>query len=152
VNRLLAAPLVAALLMLPTACGGNDEESDPDAGEFSAAADTSTCLADATAVDSFPSGYPTDFPLPPSTVIYHVEDRGSDGVIATGVTSTDLKTTVRLLHDGGEEKGFKETSGETEDHDAEPNWSGTGYTGSWAVRDSSTCTGEVVIQILALKG
>ena len=151
-TRLLAAPLAAALLMLPTACGGNDEEKDPDAGEFSAAADTSTCLADAKAVDSFPSGYPTDFPLPPHTVVYHVEDRGSDGIIATAVTSTDLKTVVQLLHDGGEQKGFKETSGETEDHDAEANWSGNGYTGRWAIRDSSTCPGEVVIQILARKG
>jgi hypothetical protein len=153
--RALAAPLVAALLLIPTACGG-DESDDADAhaseeGGFSAAADTDTCVDDATATTAAPAGYASDFPLPEGTVVYNVEDRGEDGVIATGVTSLPFDDVLEAMN-ASEEAGFQITSGETEEDDAEANWTGNGYVGRWAIKKSATCAGETVIQLLSRQG
>lgn len=146
-----ATGLVATLLLLTAGCG-NGGSSDPDAQGFSAAADTSTCVADAHQVNDFPDGYPTSFPLPDGTVLYNVEDRGEEGVVATGVTKTTFKDVLHALNGASQKAGFKVTEGETEEHDAEANWSGNGYTGRWAIRESSSCAGETVIQLLSKKG
>jgi hypothetical protein len=150
-RRLVAPTVVATLLLLPTACGGGDSDkgaSDPDGGGFSAAADTSTCVKDATEVTSTPDGYAGDFPLPRGTVVFNVEDRGEDGVIATGVTATSFDEVLAAMNDA-EKAGFKVTSGETEEDDAEANWAGHGFTGRWAIKKSATCPGETVIQLLS---
>jgi hypothetical protein len=149
-RRLLALPALVALL-LPTACGGGDSDSeggDPDSGGFSAAADTNTCVADATEVTSTPDGYPTDFPLPDGTVVFHVEDRGDDGVIATGVTATAFDEVLAGMN-ATKEAGFRVTGGETEEDDAEADWTGHGYVGRWAIKKSASCPGETVVQLLA---
>lgn len=146
----LGVAAAVALVSLTAGCG-SDSGSDPDAGRFSAAADTTTCVADATAVASTPDGYPKDFPMPDGTVVFNVEDRGADGVIATGVTSTAFKDVLAALNGPAQTAGFKVTDGETEDHDAEANWSGNGFTGRWAIKESASCPGETVIQLLSKK-
>jgi hypothetical protein len=146
-----AAATVAALLLLPTACGGGDsdrEAQDPDAGGFSAAADSNTCVKDATAVTSTPAGFPASFPLPTGTVVFHMEDRGEDGVIATGVTATPFHDVLTAMN-AAEKSGFEVTEGETEEDDAEANWTGNGFTGRWAIKKSATCPGETVVQLLS---
>ena len=45
--------------------------------------------------------------------------------------------------------GFEITDGETEEHDAEANWTAGEHDGRWAIRESGTCPGETVIQVLA---
>jgi len=154
-QRLLAAPvlltvLLAVLLVLP-ACGGGESDAGapgPDAGGLSAAADTETCLRDATAVTSTPDGYPASFPLPSGTVVFNVEDRGGDGVIATGVTAARFDDVLHAMNAAGR-SGFKVTEGETEEDDAEANWTGNGFTGRWAIKKSATCPGETVVQLLS---
>jgi hypothetical protein len=143
----IAGPLVAALFLLPTACG-NDTSGDPDADQVSAAADTSTCVQHATAVSSFPDGYPQNFPMPQGTVVFHVEDRGKDGVIATGITATPFDDVLKAMNDATR-AGFTVTSGETEEDDAEANWTGHGYLGRWAIKKSASCTDQTVIQLLS---
>lgn len=150
--RLLVAPVVAGLLLVPAGCGDGGSEDggqDPHAG-VSAASDTETCVRDATAVTSTPDGYPASFPLPDSTVVFHVEDRGEDGVIATGVTATSFADVLAAMN-AAEKSGFAITSGETEEDDAEANWTGHGYVGRWAIKKSATCPGETVIQLLSKK-
>ncbi len=150
---------VAALgvvLCLVSGCG-SDVESDAEKARekgFEEAADTSTCLADAKPVDlsTVSSGYPKDFPLPEGAVAYNAEDRGKDGVIVTAVVDSSLKEVLAALNGPTQDAGFKITSGETEEHDAEANWSGNGYRGRWAIKDSAQCDGEVVIQVLSKKG
>ena len=149
--RLVGPVLVAAVLLLPTACGGGDSDADagdPDGGGRSAAADTDTCVKDATEVTSIPDGYPSDFPLPAGTVVFHVEDRGQDGVIATGITATAFDDVLQAMN-AANQAGFTVTSGETEDDDAEANWTGNGYIGRWAIKKSAHCPGETVVQLLS---
>jgi hypothetical protein len=154
-RRALAAPLVAALLLTPTACGGDESDAadahESEEGGFSAAADTDTCVDDATAATAAPAGYASDFPLPQGTVVYNIEDRGEDGVIATGVTALPFDDVLEAMN-ASEEAGFHITGGETEEDDAEANWSGNGYVGRWAIKKSATCAGETVIQLLSKKG
>jgi hypothetical protein len=154
-RRLLAAPVVAALMLLPSACGGGESDgADAHGAEeesFSAAADTDTCVDDATAATAAPAGYASSFPLPHGTVVYNVEDRGEDGVIATGVTALAFDDVLDAMN-ASEQAGFRITSGETEEDDAEANWTGNGYVGRWAIKKSATCAGETVIQLLSRQG
>ncbi len=116
------------------------------------AADTSTCIADAKPFSgTLPANFPRAFPLPDGTVLYNVEDRGTDGVIGTGVVKAGLKDVLGMLNGKAQDDGFAVSNGETEDHDAEANWAGNGFRGRWAIRDSATCNGEVVIQLLSKK-
>jgi hypothetical protein len=150
-RRLLAAPALLTVLLVPTACAGGESDAgaqDSDAGGFSAAADTETCLRDATAVTATPDGYPASFPLPSGTVVFNVEDRGGDGVVATGVTATRFDDALHAMN-AARRSGFKVIEGETEEGDAEANWTGNGFTGRWAIKKSATCPGETVVQLLS---
>lgn len=152
-HRLGIAATVAALMLLPTACGGGDSDGDAqdsDAGGFAAAADTTTCVNDATAVTTTADGYPAGFPLPAGTVVFNIEDRGPDGVIATGITTTPFDHVLHAMN-AAKKDGFKVTGGETEADDAEANWTGNGFIGRWAIKKSATCPGQTIIQLLAKK-
>jgi hypothetical protein len=155
-HRLVCTAIAAAILLLPTACGGGggdadaDAGQDPDGGGFSAAADTDSCLRDVTAVTATPDGYPASFPLPTGTVVFNIEDRDADGVIATGVTATPFDDVLKAMN-ATEKAGFTVTSGETEEDDAEANWTGHGFVGRWAIKKSATCSGETVVQLLSKK-
>jgi hypothetical protein len=145
------ATCVAALVLTLTACGstGGTKAESAEEKELGKAADRSTCLADATPVSGYPDGFPKDFPFPDKTVVFDVEDRGSDGVIATGITSLPFKNVLAALNGRAQDEGFKVTGGETEEHDAEASWTGERDAGRWTIRESATCPGETVIQVLA---
>ena len=148
-----AGAAATTLLVLLTACGGGGgaDSSEPDAGGLASAADTSTCVKDAQPVTSTPDGYPADFPLPDGTVVFNIEDRGQDGVIATGVTRTPFDEVLASMN-AAAKSGFEVTTGETEEDDAEANWTGQGFTGRWAIKKSASCAGETVIQLLSKRG
>ena len=143
--------LAGAVLVL----GGCGNDSSPDKNvtaeqDFTKAADQSTCLADATAVGKpWPDGFPADWPFPEQTTLYNLEDRGSSGTIATAVTALPFKDVLDHLNGDVVDAGYRIESGETEEHDAEAEWEGNGYRGRWAIRESSSCPGETVIQILS---
>ena len=164
-----AAGLVGVLVLATgtAACGGSgassssptrtasSSASSASAGEEDGgkeAADTSTCVADARPYTGTPpAGFARSFPLPRGAVLFAVQDRGADGVVATAVVKASLRTVLAHLNGPAQAKGFKVTEGETEEHDAEANWTGNGYRGRWAIRDSAACPGEVVLQLLSKK-
>lgn len=140
---------VAVLVLLTAGCGSHGAASRDAGAEPAGAADSGTCLADARPVSATPDGYPADFPMPTGTVVFRVEDRGADGVIATGITDAPFRAVLGALNGPAQDAGFRVSEGETEDHDAEANWTGNGYTGRWAIRESTTCRGETLIQLLS---
>jgi hypothetical protein len=71
--------------------------------------------------------------------------------VVTGVTSTPFRKVLAALNGPAQRAGFKVTDGETEEHDAEANWVGNGYRGRWAIRESGSCPGETVVQVLSTK-
>lgn len=151
-SRLLATLATAALLTGTAGCGSDSsQESDKDASEkFSSVADQTTCLADASAVATpWPDGFPDDWPFPAQTTTYHVEDRGADGIIVTAVTGSAFTDVLAFMNKDVADAGYEVESGETEEHDAEAEWTGNGYHGRWAIRESAQCPGETVIQVLS---
>ncbi|HYU85759.1 MAG TPA: hypothetical protein VEK80_13250 [Kribbellaceae bacterium] len=142
---------LAGLVLLGLAATGCESEEEKAAEHaLENAADRTTCLADASpAATPYPDGAPTDWPWPPSTVVYHAEDRGSDGIILTATTGTPFDDVLAFLNGPVSTAGYVVTSAETEEHDAEAGWSGNGFRGRWAIRESATCPGETVIQVLS---
>ena len=131
-------------------CGGSGAEKQKEKIGTAAAADLTTCKADATdAAKPYPDGFPADWPFPSQTVVFNAEDRGADGTIVTGVSSTPFKSILAFMNHDVVGKGFTIEKGETEDHDAEAEWKGNGFHGRWAIRESARCSGETVIQVLS---
>jgi hypothetical protein len=82
-------------------------------------------------------------------VVHGAEDRGESGTVVTGVVDADFEAVLDFMNGEVAAAGFEVDSGETEEDDAEAEWSGNGYRGRWAIRASPTCDGETVIQVLS---
>ncbi|QWZ10068.1 hypothetical protein KRR39_10220 [Nocardioides panacis] len=82
-------------------------------------------------------------------MVYKAEDRGAGGTIVSGVSSSSFKDILDFLNHDVVDAGFAIEKGETEDHDAEAEWQGNGFRGRWSIRESATCSGETVIQVLS---
>jgi hypothetical protein len=149
----IALGLAAALVI--SGCGGKEATSDrpADSASPSAVADTGTCVADATPAPSpYAGDFPDDWPFPEGAVVYSVEDRGDGGTVVTAVAPSGFPDVLDFMNSEVVGSGFATESGETEDDDAEAEWSGNGYRGRWAIRESATCDDETVIQVLAAPG
>jgi hypothetical protein len=144
-----AAVLLAGVL---AGCGGDSgakQEDKADEGA-SAAADLATCKADATpAAKPYGDGFPQDWPFPSDTVVFDAQDRGSLGTVVSAVSSAPFKAILAFMNKDVVAAGFMVEEGETEEHDAEAEWKGNGFRGRWAIRESATCPGETVLQVLS---
>jgi hypothetical protein len=151
-RRATAAWGAVALLLVLGACGGKATTAEERSGErgLEQAADRTTCAADAKAVATPYGGqFPGGWPFPPGTTVYDVEDRGAQGTIVTAISTAPFRTILDFLNGDVVRAGFRVESGETEEHDAEAEWAGQGHRGRWAIRESASCPGETVIQVLA---
>jgi hypothetical protein len=148
--RQAAALGVAACCMLVlSACHSEDKDADADQGSPVNVA-SAVCSKDAAAKQvGLPAGFPADFPLPPGTVVYSVDNRGADGIVVTGVTATAFKSVLSSLQTDLPAHGYTPKEGETEPHDAESNWTSAGYEGRWAIREIPQCSGETLVNVVA---
>jgi hypothetical protein len=151
--RWATATLGAAALLTLAACGGDPQTAETEGGAehgLEKAADRSTCAADAKAVSTpYGGAFPEDWPFPPGTTVYDVEDRGAQGTIVTAISTAPFKEILDFLNHDAADQGFRVESGETEAHDAEAEWEGHDHRGRWAIRESAQCPGETVVQVLA---
>ena len=155
-SRAGAVVVAGVLLSALSACGsgsaGTHRAEDHDTSNSSAAADVSTCSGEArAAAKPYGDGFPRDWPFPPRSVVFHAEDRGSDGTIVTAVSGLAFSRVLRFMNHGVVAGGFRVEQGETEAHDAEAEWRGNGFRGRWAIRESAGCPGETVIQVLSAR-
>jgi hypothetical protein len=112
--------------------------------------DQTLCRDDVSAIpDASGDGFPSEWVFPPDTTVYDREDREGTGVILTAVSSAPFEDILDFLNEDAVAAGFKITSGETEENDAEADWSAEDYTGRWSIRKSATCPGETVLQVFA---
>jgi hypothetical protein len=131
------------------ACGSENKDADADQGSPANVA-SAVCSKDAVAKQvSLPDGFPADFPLPPGTILYSVDNRGADGIVVTGVTATSFKAVLSALQTDLPAHGYTPKEGETEPHDAESNWTSAGYDGRWAIREIPQCSGETLVNVVA---
>ncbi|MGN6577799.1 MAG: hypothetical protein ACTHKG_19170 [Nocardioides sp.] len=148
-----AAALVGAAALVAGALSGCESAEERQAEhDLAQAADQTTCRADASpAPTPYGDGFPEDWPFPPQTTVFHTEDRGADGTIVTAVSSAPFQDVLAFLNGPVADAGFEVEKGETEEHDAEAEWSGGGFRGRWAIRESAQCSGETVIQVLSTR-
>ena len=151
-TAIAAVPVVRALgLAACSSSGGAAAEADA-AG--TAAAGVTNAICSAAAADKkvdLPSGFPADFPLPPKTTVYSVDDRGEGGIVVTGVTSTPFHTVLKSLQTQLPAHGYTPKDGETEPHDAESDWASSNYEGRWAIREITQCSGDTLVSVVARK-
>lgn len=154
-SPLRGAGVAALLVVLLSGCGGSASSSDGEGGpgerEAEAAltegADRTVCSAEAEPVADPAEGLPTGWSFPLDTTVYDVEDRSGVGRIVTAVSRSSFDAVLDHLNHA--ERGVEVTSGETEEHDAEADWTADGFSGRWTIRTSATCPGEILIQVLS---
>lgn len=147
---LVAGVLLSALSACGSGSAATGGEKDHDRDGAAAAADVSTCSDDAhPASEPYGAGFPRDWPFPSRTVVFHAEDRGSDGTIVTAVSSLAFRKVLRYMNHDVVAAGFHIEQGETEARDAEAEWRGNHFRGRWAIRESAACPGDTVIQVLS---
>jgi hypothetical protein len=147
----LTGVLACCALSWVAGCGSeSDSDADADANRSPVNVASAVCAKDASAKPvGLPTGFPSDFPLPPGTLVYAADDRGKDGIVVTGVTRTPFKSVLSSLQTDLPAHGFTAEEGETEPHDAESNWHSAGFTGRWAIREIPQCSGETLVNVLA---
>ena len=139
-----------ALVLLAGCSSDADSDSDADAKGTPVNVASAVCAKDASAKEvSLPAGFPSDFPMPPGTIVYAADDRGKDGIVVTGVTETPFKSVLAALQQDLPAHGYTPEEGETEPHDAESNWHSAGYTGRWAIREIPQCSGQTLVNVVA---
>jgi hypothetical protein len=145
------AALGAAVCCMSALVACSSKGEDADAGKGSPVnVAGAVCSKDAAAKQvSLPDGFPADFPLPPGTILYSVDNRGADGIVVTGVTGTAFKSVLSSLQKDLPAHGYTPKAGETEPHDAESNWTSAGYDGRWAIREIPQCSGETLVNVVA---
>ncbi len=145
------AALVGATVLAVSLCGCESAAQRAADHALRQAADTSVCRSAAKPVTVPSSRFPAAFPFPARTTVYHVEDRRTDGTIATAISSLPFRRVLAFMNHEVVAAGFRHVTGETEQHDAEASWVGHGERGRWAIRESGSCTGQTLIQVLAAR-
>lgn len=150
------AALGLALALALGGCGGSGagvERESEEAATDASSADLTVCAADATpAASPYAGDFPADWPFPDGTIVHDAEDRGDSGTVVTGVVAAAFDDVLDFMNTEVVGAGFVTQSGETEEDDAEAEWAGNGYRGRWVIRESTTCAGETVVQVLAAPG
>ena len=143
------AVAVLAVLVAGTVTAGCESAAEKAAEKQLASSPRQVqCRASAQAV-ALPSGVPAGLPIPAKAVLFHVDDRGNDGLVLSAVSSEPFKDVLAAMNTGYSTNGFKITGGETEKHDAEANWTADGRRGRWAIREiSSQCPGDTLVTVL----
>ena len=149
--RLIPA-CAAALLLLSVAplaaCGGGSADATATAGksedadaqgkgdEQSGTPQTVDCPGKAKAVD-LPADFPA--PLPQGAVVVAVEERDGGRTVVTAVVPAAEPDVLADLQAAYPAAGLTLTEGETEEHDAESNFTGD-VIGRWGIRELSNCS------------
>ena len=121
--------------------GAGDSESEAGdegkGGEQSGTPQTVACPADAKAVD-LPEGFPA--PLPEGAIVVAVQKRDDDRTVVTAVVPSAEPDVLAGLQSAYSDAGLTLTEGETEERDAESNFTGDGVTGRWGIRELTDCS------------
>jgi hypothetical protein len=120
-----------------TSASHEEDEGEEVGAEQSGTPQSVDCPADAT-----PADVPGDFsaPLPQGTVVVAVDERDDGRTVLTGVVPAAEPDVLADLQQAYAAAGIALTEGETEERDAESNFTGAGLTGRWGIRALEDCS------------
>jgi hypothetical protein len=149
-SRMRPAPLLAAALLLMSlaACGDGTEGASASTssasgtgvevgGERAGTPQTVDCPDEASAME-LPEDFPA--PLPPGSVVVAVQERDDGRTVVTAVVPQAEPDVLAGLQTAYPDAGLTLTEGETEERDAESNFSGDAATGRWGIRELADCS------------
>ncbi len=132
----------------PESASESELESELESGGD--AADQTLCRAEVDELSApYDAPFPPDWAFPPETTAYDVEEVAEVGTIVTAVSEAPFDDVLDFLNRDAVDAGFEITEGETEEDDAEANWTSADWSGRWTMRRSTDCPGEIVLQVLA---
>jgi hypothetical protein len=149
IMRLMPACTAALLLLSVAACNGgtadgsaagssteSEASGEGKGAEQSGTPQTVDCPGKATAVD-LPEGFAA--PLPEGAVVVAVQERDGGRTVVTAVVPAAEPDVLADLQAAYPAAGLTLTEGETEERDAESNFTGD-VTGRWGIRELSDCS------------
>ena len=141
-----AAAALVAVALGPVILAGCGDDADK------LAEGTPACLSSLQPTPVPKDGsFPTDWPFPEGTVVTKTEKAPGGGLAVTAQVGAEFKEVLPFMQHDLEDAGFVATKGEAERDDAEAVWSGHGYGGTWAIKESETCRGTTLLQVAAVK-
>lgn len=137
--------LVAVASVLLAGCGnGEAKDQSPTAA--------STCVAAVTSAGTaYPAGFPAAWPFPEGAVVTSVEE-SAGGVLVSAIVSAPFDDVLEFMNGQVSGAGFVSHGGESEEDDAESEWSGNGFEGRWALQASEECEGDTRIEVFSSAG
>jgi hypothetical protein len=145
IMRLMPACTAALLLLSVAACdggtadgsaaGSSSSSEEGKGAEQSGTPQTVDCPEKATAVD-LPEGFPA--PLPKDAIVVAVQKRDDGRTVVTAVVPAAEPDVLADLQAAYPAAGLTLIEGETEERDAESNFTGD-VTGRWGIRELADC-------------
>jgi hypothetical protein len=132
--RLLPALLAVAGAVALSGC---DEKGVTEAAKGVGTVESVDCPGEAKAVDLPPE---VTAPLPHGTVVVDVRHGSEHRTVVTGVVPAAEKDVLADLQKAYPAAGLTLSEGETEEHDAESNFTGGGTKGRWGIRELTDCS------------
>ena len=153
--RSAAVVPIVAIIALGTACqpaAQRPPESSAAAtgGSGTGIAGTPAALpacVDAGPVVEPPAEFPSQFPLPPGTVLTSTRPTAGGGTYVAGYAPGTLQDVARFFVDELPKSGFTLGIGDSEPWEAESAFSGHGYEGHWVIATIGDCPGALHIAV-----
>jgi hypothetical protein len=79
------------------------------------------------------------------------QDRGSSGLVVSGVTDQGFHETLQALQRQLPAAGYRLSAGEVEADDAESDFASSTYQGRWAIRELPGCDEDTAVQVVVRK-
>ena len=86
-----------------------------------------------------PAAFPSDFPLPPGTVITSAESPYESQLVLVGLIPADLQEAAAYFSDALPDRGYQVGIGDAEGVESEAPFTGNGFRGKWRVNGIADC-------------
>jgi hypothetical protein len=135
------APFLVVAVLALAGCGGGGSKGTvggtlPDCATAGSAVELPSSLA--------------SFPLPDGSVIDHTRKDVAGNTVYGGWISGDVKATRDWFAEELPKNGYEVGEGDSEDHEAEAEFSGHGAEARYKIRDEGDCDGALQLEV-ALK-
>lgn len=131
-------------LLVPLGCGGGNESAGGNAAMVPTCAKTGKRV-------TRPDELPSDFPLPPGTVITSSGMPYPGQLLIGGVIPFDIQNAAEFFVDELPRAGYELGRGDSEQGEAEAPFTGHGVRGKWKVNGILNCSQAVTLTLVVIE-